>query len=109
MFRFHSRHQEHTVTSNTGSSTPEEKSSQTGAPVVSTWEDDPESAVLGDRPVPDREKRPFAFRFPTPVPPAGAYHAGTREFRYWGAVEALRRGADFWAPRVPGEAWQPGE
>ena len=29
-------------------------------------------------------------------------------FRYWTAAEALRRGADFWAPRIPSGNWEVG-
>ena len=75
---------------------------------VSAWEDDPEPAVLVVRPVPDVAKKPLAFAFPTPKPPAGMYQPGTPQFRYWTAAEALRRGADFWAPRVPGGKWHVG-
>ena len=33
---------------------------------------------------------------------------GTREFRFWTAAEALRRGADFWAARIPLTKWEVG-
>lgn len=81
-------------------------------PAVSTtlaWEDDPGS---GTAPIklsaPDPAARPLAYRFPSPAPKPQEYAVGTRSFRYWVAVEALRRGADYWAPRVPGGRWQPG-
>jgi len=79
------------------------------ATTVSAWEDDPEPAVLVTRPVPDLSKTPLAFDFPAPQPPPAMYAPGTAEFRYWTAAEALRRGADFWAPRVPSGAWQMGD
>jgi len=74
-----------------------------------TWEDDPGS---GSKPLPvkapDPAGKPLAFQFPSPAPAPRTYKAGTAGFRYWVAVEALRRGASFWAPRVPGGRWQPG-
>jgi hypothetical protein len=76
--------------------------------VVSVWEDDPEPAILVERPVPDLTARPLAFSFDQQQPAAGHYEPGTPEFRYWTAAEALRRCADFWAPRVPGGNWQVG-
>ena len=74
---------------------------------VSVWEDDPEPGVRVTRPLPDPAKRPLAYSFPGRAPtPGGA--PGTAGFRYWTAAEALRRGADFWAPRLPSGNWQPG-
>ena len=79
----------------------------TPAQQVSVWEDDPEPGVRVTRPLPDLAKRPLAFTFPGRAPaPGGA--PGTASFRYWTAAECLRRGADFWAPRVPSGNWQPG-
>ena len=79
----------------------------TPAQQVSVWEDDPEPGVRVTRPLPDSAKRPLAFTFPGRAPaPGGA--PGTASFRYWTAAECLRRGADFWAPRVPSGNWQPG-
>src|SRR5215813_3281598 len=79
----------------------------TPAQQVSVWEDDPEPAVRVTRPLPDPAKRPLAFNFPGRAPaPGGA--PGTASFRYWTAAESLRRGADFWAPRLPSGNWQPG-
>ncbi len=76
--------------------------------VVAAWEDDPEPAVLINRPAPDLAKKPLAFSFPKPTPKAAVYKPGTSEFRYWTAAEALRRGADFWAARVPLSNWEVG-
>jgi hypothetical protein len=42
------------------------------------------------------------------VPKPAIYQPGTREFRFWTAAEALRRGADFWAERVPLTKWEVG-
>ena len=79
----------------------------TPAQQVSVWEDDPEPGARVTRPLPDPAKRPLAFTFPGRAPaPGGA--PGTASFRYWTAAECLRRGADFWAPRVPSGNWQPG-
>jgi hypothetical protein len=79
----------------------------TPAQQVSVWEDDPEPGVRVTRPLPDPAKRPLAYVFPGRAPtPGGA--PGTASFRYWTAAECLRRGADFWAPRMPSGNWQPG-
>ena len=81
--------------------------SATGA-MVQGWEDDPGPAVLVQRPAPDLTKQPLAFSFDRPQPPAQIYESGTDGFRYWAAAEALRRGADFWAPLMPTAVWEPG-
>jgi hypothetical protein len=47
--------------------------------------------------------------FPKPAPAPDAYAPGSAKFRYWTAAEALRRGADFWAPLLPVQSWQPGD
>jgi hypothetical protein len=75
---------------------------------INAWEDDPATGVLVSRPVPNVGKTPLAFRFPRPAPPPGIYQPGTAQFRFWTAAEALRRGADFWAARIPLTRWQPG-
>lgn len=79
-------------------------------PTISAWEDDPGNGVRTTRPVPDPSRRPLAFSFPKPkpAPPPGTYQPGTPEFRYWTAAEALRRGADYWAVRVPLSRWEVG-
>ena len=79
----------------------------TGAQQVSAWEDDPEPAVQVTRPLPDPSKRPLAYNFPGRAPAPGG-QPGTPSFRYWTAAEALRRGADFWAPRIPSGNWEVG-
>jgi len=78
-----------------------------GAQQVSVWEDDPEPAVQVTRPLPDPSKRPLAYSFPGRAPAPGG-QPGTPSFRYWTAAEALRRGADFWAPRIPSGNWEVG-
>jgi hypothetical protein len=75
---------------------------------INVWEDDPEPAVQTPRPVPELSHRPLAFSFPKPAPAPDTYDPGTVQFRYWTAAEALRRGADFWAPLLSVQAWQPG-
>jgi hypothetical protein len=79
-----------------------------GTITIRAWEDDPATGILVDRPVPNVAKKPLAFSFPTPMPKPAPYQPGTVEFRYWTAAEALRRGADFWAARVPLTAWEVG-
>jgi hypothetical protein len=74
---------------------------------VSVWEDDPQPGVRVTRPLPDPAKRPLAYNFSGRAPTPGG-NPGTASFRYWTAAEALRRGADFWAPRLPSGNWQPG-
>ena len=91
-------------TRSTGAAT---QRSAAAAQQVSVWEDDPEPGVRVTRPLPDPAKRPLAYNFPGRAPtPGGA--PGTASFRYWTAAECLRRGADFWAPRMPSGNWQPG-
>jgi len=89
-------------------SRPASAARNTSANVVSAWQDDPGDGVLNDRPVPDLAKKPLAFSLPKPAPKPEKYHPGTAQFRYWTAAEALRRGADFWATRVPLANWQVG-
>src|ERR1700722_19873079 len=79
-----------------------------GTKTVSAWEDDPATKVQITRPVPVLSKKPLAYSFPSPAPKPGMYPPGTVEFRYWTAAEALRRGADFWAARVPLSKWEVG-
>ena len=84
-------------------------STGTTTATVSAWEDDPGSGVRVTRPVPNLAAKPLAFAFPKPAPPVGMYQPGTADFRYWTAAEALRRGADFWAKRVPLSRWEVGQ
>lgn len=81
----------------------------TAAATILAWEDDPDS---GHPPVPCRAPQPgaapLAFAFPQPAVAAGRYGTQTAEFRYWVAVEALRRGASFWAAHSGPASWQPG-
>jgi len=76
---------------------------------VRVWEDDPGSGVLVERTTPNPAKRPLAYSFPRPMPKPAIYQPGTREFRFWTAAEALRRGADFWAARIPLTKWEVGQ
>ena len=76
---------------------------------IEAWEDDPGSGGAPiTRPVPDLTKQPLSYRFPKPAPVPDQYQPGTSQFRYWTAAEALRRGADFWAARVPLNKWEVG-
>ena len=71
------------------------------------WEDDPETGVLTAAARPNPAARPLGYKFPLPSPaPSSDTHSAA--FRYWVAAEALRRGADFWAPRIASGKWQPG-
>src|SRR5215475_16129854 len=84
------------------------KKSPLAATTVSAWEVDPGDGVRLTRPAPDLSKRPLAFSFPRPASPPNMYQPGTPDFRYWTAAEALRRGADYWAARVPLSKWEVG-
>ena len=75
---------------------------------ISAWDTDPEGGVAVPRPVPDIGKKPLAYQFPRPAPQPSPYQPATSQFRYWTAAEALRRGADFWAARVPLTNWEVG-
>ncbi|TNM61864.1 hypothetical protein [Aliirhizobium smilacinae] len=63
---------------------------------IQVWEKDPASGLLVSAPKPDVTQIPFGFSFPLPELPVDP-DTTTRNFRYWNAAEALRRGADFWA------------
>ena len=83
---------------------------------ILAWEHDPfAQAITGQapvpatpiaRPVPDLSAQALPITIAGTAPTAQRYQAGTREFRYWTAAEALRRAADFWASLVPaGTRW----
>jgi hypothetical protein len=72
------------------------------------WQDDPMGFPALERPVPKLAKRPLELEIRGPVIPPGRYEPGTAGFRYWTAAEALRRGADFWAPTLGLRRWQGG-
>ena len=62
------------------------------------WEDDPDSGHSPvSCPAPRPEAAPLAFTFPKLGYTVGRYDPQTPQFRYWVAVEALCRGAAFWA------------
>ena len=74
---------------------------------IQVGEDDPETGVLTTAARPNPAARPLGYKFPLPAPaPSSDTHSAA--FRYWVAAEALRRGADFWAPRIASGKWQPG-
>jgi len=74
---------------------------------IEIWEDDPGSGVTTHVSLPDPNKSPFAYAFPTPAPQPSP-NRDSAAFRYWVAAEALRRGADFWAPALPVTQWEVG-
>lgn len=67
--------------------------------IILIWENDPGAGGFAIADQPDIKKPPFKFGFP---PPAllPSLDTTTEDFRYWIAAEALRRGADFWGPKV---------
>ncbi len=60
---------------------------------------------LISRPVPNLNAPPLKFKIKGTAIPAGVYQPTTKEFRYWTAAEAVRRGGDFWAS-LGIAAWQ---
>lgn len=76
---------------------------------ILAWQDDPMSGMPAiTRPVPLLAKAPLKYKFKGAAVKPGVYAQGTAPFRYWTAAEALRRGADFWAPLLSVKHWQPG-
>jgi len=70
------------------------------------WEDDPGTGVeaaVATRP--DPGATPLPYRFPDPAPEPSD-DTSSFAFRYWTAASALRRGADYWAPKVPTGKWE---
>jgi hypothetical protein len=84
--------------------------------VINAWEQDPGAGAqpsggqVIQRPVPVLRDQPFPIRIvnPASAPEAKPHPPGTADFRYWTAAEALRRGADFWGPLLPGMSWEVG-
>jgi hypothetical protein len=92
----------------TGATTTTAKQAASPRTVIA-WQDDPASGLpTVPRQVPNLASGPLKFKFKGPAVPPGAYPTGTPQFRYWTAAEALRRGADFWAPVLGVKQWQPG-
>jgi len=75
---------------------------------IAVWEDDPGSAIVRDRAVPDLDKKPLAFAIQGTRPLPDIYATDTPQFRYWAAAEALRRAADLWGP-LTGRGWYAGK
>ena len=81
-----------------------------GEPRIRAWEHDPgapgaeRQPIL--RPVPTFEAGPLAVEIKGGRPGATTADAGTPEFRYWVAAEALERGLAYWSALVPDLAWQ---
>ncbi len=86
------------------------KSSRSKGEILA-WPNDPMSGLDPlKRPVPRLTTPPLAVSIEGTAPVARPYGLKTSQFRYWTAAEALRRGADFWAARLPaGKSWEPGE
>jgi hypothetical protein len=83
---------------------------------ISTWEDDPFSEAVATQdpvdatpiqvamPVNNNSLLQTQINGPSPVP--SIYAPETAEFRYWTTAEALARGINFWAQRLPtGTRW----
>ena len=90
-----------TKTTKTKANTKTTKTKTSVAGALQVWEDDPGTGVevsLDSRP--DPSATPLAYRFPAPAPEPSDDNTSSA-FRYWSAAAALRRGADFWAPRSP--------
>lgn len=76
---------------------------------IQVWEKDPSLGLLVSVPKPDVAQLPFGFDFPLPELDPDP-DTTSRNFRYWNAAEALRRGADFWAPAAaPKTKWESGD
>lgn len=71
---------------------------------LTIWEDDPASGVFTTAPKPDVTLPPLKFLIPGAVQPV-SNDINSFAFRYWTAAEALKRGANFWAPIVPQPKW----
>ena len=83
---------------------------------ILAWENDPYAqsrptrppalAAPVVRPIPDLNAKALPVMIAGSTPKPRRYNAGTTEFRYWTAADALRRTADFWAPLLPsGTNW----
>ena len=81
---------------------------------ILAWEDDPFAATVPTpvnstpirRPVPDLSSGKLLARIVEKAPAPKEYPAGTSEFRYWAAADALKRGLDFWTGLLPsGTQW----
>lgn len=76
---------------------------------VAAWEDDPgspdETRAPIARPVPKLAATPLPSKIGGRAPAPRMYDAGTANFRYWTAAEALRRVGDYWGALVPGISW----
>jgi hypothetical protein len=75
---------------------------------VNAWLDDPDNGTPIQRPAPALADGNLSYQIYGEQVPLGFYSTGTANFRYWTAVEALRRGADFWQARIPGLRWHKG-
>lgn len=79
---------------------------------ILAWEHDP-GAPGGparkpiERPLPTLDQGRLPVEIEGPAPRPGIAEAGTQEFRYWVAADALARGVGFWSSVLPAEtSWQ---
>jgi hypothetical protein len=88
------------------------KKATPGGGGVAAWEDDPASGfspvITSSVPAPEKGKLAVRISHPPAAPKPGIYKAGTSEFRYWAAAEALDRARTFWAPLLAGKTWHTG-
>ncbi len=82
------------------------------ASTIGAWDDDPMSVERGKpetRAIPELPTQFYAIVIKDRRPNPKVYKIGTPEFRYWNAVDALKRCIDFWSSIVPpGTDWQSG-
>ena len=64
--------------------------------LLTVWQVDPADTATMRRSLPDPARIPLFDFSPNPAAAPGEHAIGSYEFRYWTAVEALRRGADLW-------------
>ncbi len=88
---------------------PAVKRSPASAPILA-WENDPDSGLKPQkRPSPTLSLGPLPLHIEGTPPKPALYPAGTPNFRYWTAADALRRAKDFWKHHLPdGSEWHAG-
>ncbi|GGN26445.1 hypothetical protein [Streptomyces fuscichromogenes] len=79
---------------------------------IRAWEDDPGQPPATrqpiQRPVPDGSSAALAVGVAGVRPAQSGDFAGSEEFRYWAAADALSRAATFWDKHLPtGTVWNP--
>jgi len=69
---------------------------------IYTWPNDPESGLKAiKRPVPELVRGLLPFGIQGTAPKAGAYDAGSSQFRYWNCAHAVERARKLWQPHLP--------